>query len=112
MSRDYHPADDPNWLPESAIEALNSERRTLYPDETQAQTARRLMQENSPGAALSIIQIALYSPNDRLRLDASKYVIDRVLGRVGEDLNQGEDSPLEAALKRMQEAAEVHANKQ
>ena len=111
MPRDYHPADDPDWLPDSAIEALNTERR-VHTDETPAQTARRLMHENGPGAALSIIHIALYGSNERLRLDASKYVVDRVLGRVGDDVNQGEDSPLDAALRRMQEAAEAHANRE
>lgn len=110
MSSDHHPFDDPDWLPDEAIKALNVERRTLYANETPAQTARRLMHENSPGAALSIVQIALYGSNERLRLDAAKYVVDRALGRPGEDLGQGEDSPLDAMMKKMAAAAEAHAN--
>jgi hypothetical protein len=110
MARDYHPADDPDWLPASAIEALNQER-TIITGETQEQTARRLMRENAPGATLAIVHIALYGANERLRLDAGKYILDRVLGRPGDDLGEGADSPLETALRRMQEAAEVHANR-
>jgi hypothetical protein len=110
MTRDYHPADDPDWLPQSAIDALNTERSVIT-GETQEQTARRLLRENAPGATLAIIHIALYGSNERLRLDAGKYVLDRVLGRPGDDVGEGSKSPLEAALERMQEAAEVHANR-
>jgi hypothetical protein len=110
MPRDHHPADDPDWLPDEAVEALNSERTILHTSETNAQTARRIFQENAPGAAASIAHIALYGSNERLRLDAAKYISDRVLGRVGDDLGQGEDSPLDAMIRSMQTAAEVHAN--
>lgn len=104
-----HPADDPSWLPDSAIDALNQERTLM--SETPEQQARRLLKENTPSAVVAIIHIAMHGSNERLRLDAAKYITDRVLGRPGEDVNLGVDSPLEAALRRMQEAAEAHANK-
>lgn len=107
---DHHPADDPDWLPDDAVAALNQER--VFTQETPAEMARRIFKESAPNAAASIVHVALYGSNERLRLDASKYVVDRVLGRVGEDVNIGVDSPLDAMIKQMELAAEAHANQQ
>jgi hypothetical protein len=102
--------DDPEWLPDEAVEALNTERTLTQ--ETAPEMTRRLFRDNAPGAATSIVHVALYGSNERLRLDASKYVVDRVLGRVGEDVIPDKDSPLEAMMKNMMQAAEAHANQE
>jgi hypothetical protein len=60
---------------------------------------------------VSIVHIALYGSSERLRLDAAKYVTDRVLGRVGDDVIIGKNSPLDQLIMNMQKAAEAHANK-
>lgn len=106
------PREAQDWLPEEAVAALNQEQQIMDRVETPAQSARRLFQENSPAAALSIIHIAMYGSNERLRLDAAKYVTDRVLGRPGDDLLQdgGKDLPLDALIKQMAGAAESYAN--
>jgi hypothetical protein len=87
--------EDSEWLPKSAIEGLALEEQT-HPGESEESRARRLFRENSPAAALSITHMAMHGSNERIRLDASKYVIERVLGRVGDDAYDGEKSPIES----------------
>ena len=101
--------EDPDWLPDSAVEALNQER--TFTQETPPEMSRRIFRENAPNAAASIVHIALYGSNERLRLDAAKYITDRVLGRVGDDVGRDDDSPLDVMIKNMQLAAESHANR-
>jgi hypothetical protein len=48
--------------------------------ETPRQTLRRLFEENSARAALQIINLSNSASGERVRLDASKYIVERVLG--------------------------------
>jgi hypothetical protein len=48
--------------------------------ETPKATLRRLFEENSARAALQIIRLSEGASGERVRLDASKYIIERVLG--------------------------------
>ncbi len=68
-----------SWDPDEAIDTLKLERSM---DESEAATAQRIFVENLPAAAQSIAHTAIYSTNERLRLDAAKYVVERVMGRV------------------------------
>jgi len=71
----------PEWDPEEAMKALASETKLLDDGDT-TQTSRRLLQHNLAAATQSVIHIALHSPNERLRLDAAKTIMDRCLGTV------------------------------
>lgn len=51
---------------------------------THEQTAQQAFRQNAKAVAEEICTLALSAPNDRVRLDAGRYVIDRVLGRVGD----------------------------
>lgn len=77
------------WDPEAALESLTDEASLM--DEGQQDHARRLFRENLPLAAMSVIHMARFSPNERTRLDAAKYVVERVLGKVGEDMSLEKD---------------------
>lgn len=72
------------WKSDAALNALISER-TLSPDESDEAMARRLLSENVAAAVLGITHIAQHGGNERLRLDAQKYIVERVLGKVGDD---------------------------
>lgn len=72
------------WVPDDAVAALAMER--TFHNETPAVMARRLFQENAANAAAAICHIAVHGTNERIRLDAAKYVVERVLGRVGDDI--------------------------
>lgn len=97
---------DKDWVPDEALAALTSER-SLSPDETEEQLTRRLFRENAANAALGIIHIAVHGTNERTRLDASKYVVERVLGKVGDDAYDAEKSPLEALMEGVLQQAEA-----
>lgn len=45
--------------------------------------SRLMLERASMGATRSIINLALASPNDAIRLKAATYVVDRALGPVG-----------------------------
>lgn len=40
------------------------------------------LRKAAPNAANAIIDLALNSENDRIRLDAAKYILDRTLGKI------------------------------
>ena len=54
--------------------------------ETEEQAARRIFRMALPSAARTVVDIAENSLNDRTRLQAAQYIIERNLGRVGEDV--------------------------
>jgi hypothetical protein len=58
---------------------------------------------------MQIVQIALTGTSERLRLDAGKYVVDRVLGPMGKETHRA-DSPLDKMVRQMQKDAEEMAN--
>src|SRR6476469_9528679 len=51
---------------------------------TYALAAEHEFRKNALAAAKEIAKIALYSESDKTRLDAAKYITDRVLGKIRE----------------------------
>jgi hypothetical protein len=94
---------------EAVANALAMERAT-HVDESTEDLTHRLFKENSPNVAMQLVNIALRGSNERLRLDAGKYIIDRVMGPVGKETYRA-DSPLDAMVRQMQRDAEDAANK-
>lgn len=95
------------WVPDAAIQSMIMEKQ-IHTGETNSKTAQRLIDENSPVVAMSIIHLAIHSRSERTRLDAGRYVIDRVLGRVGEAKEEDEDTPATLFAKSvMQDIQEV-----
>lgn len=48
------------------------------------QNAQQIFRSAAPQIAQAIVDLALGAGNEKVRLDASKYVADRALGRIGE----------------------------
>jgi hypothetical protein len=92
--------DDEQWVPDEALAALNMEGE-LEPEETSIERAKRLLTENVDTAAASVIWLARNSNQERIRLESSKYIMERVLGRAGEAPATGTLDDLFAALDRM-----------
>ena len=84
-------------LTDSDIEALAMERSLT--EETEAQHAKRIFREHLVPAALSIAHLAVFGTNDKLRLDAAKYVVERNLGRIQDDPPKQDDDPYEALIR-------------
>jgi hypothetical protein len=106
--RVYNPTSYKDWDVEQALADAVSER-TLLSTSYEEQTKRHLDQA-APAAAMSIVNIALYSHDERRKLDASKYVVDRLLGRIGEEKQSAQGNPLEALLGDVVRTAEELAN--
>jgi hypothetical protein len=64
------------WVPEEALASLTLER-DVHPGESSEDQARRIISENAPAAAMSIVNLALRADNDRVRLQAAQFVYDR-----------------------------------
>lgn len=81
---------DDDFLPQEEIDALGLER-SVHGNETLAQLSERLLMEAAPNAAQVIINLANNpAANDRTRLTAAQYIIDRTCGRIG-DATRSED---------------------
>ena len=91
-------SDNKEWVTDDALAGLALERH-LHPEEDEEATSRRLLRENVAIATQSLIHLAVHGSSDRLRLDASKYIIERVLGRVGDDAFGATTSPVESFVK-------------
>jgi hypothetical protein len=87
---------------QARLDALNLEAN-LFPNETSEVTARRLMRENLVAVTQRIVGIALNSTSDRTALDASKYVMERVLGKVGDDAALASDNKLSMFVNELEE---------
>jgi hypothetical protein len=68
--------------------------------QTNPEIAERLFEENVVGATLSLINIARNASSDSVRLNAAKYVVDRVLGPSRKD-SPLEVNPLDALIEEM-----------
>lgn len=74
------PIDHEAWVPSHALESLRMER-TVNPTETNEQLTQRIFKENLPTAAASIVHLAVHSSNEKIRLSAAQYVVERNLGK-------------------------------
>jgi hypothetical protein len=89
--------DDRSWIPDHAIEALNQERHMQEP-KSDIEFTREQFRQSAPHAAAAIVHLALHSQNERIRLQSAQYVVERVLGRPGEENPHGR-TPLEALME-------------
>jgi hypothetical protein len=96
------------WDPDQAIENLKMER-SVRPSESEEEVTKRIFKENAPIVAQSLVQVAMHSPSESMRVQAGKYVIDRVLGKIGDD-NKGDDDPIRTFIESMMTEVETHAN--
>lgn len=95
-------------LTEDQIESLNLEKTVFGGSESPAELANKILEDAAPAAAQGIVSLATSrNVNERVRLTASQYIIDRVCGKSGDSGTTGKDpwSDIFAAVTR--EEAEV-----
>lgn len=101
------------WVPEEAL-ANMVEDRSINPLQSEEGATKSVFKKNAHIVAQSIVNMAIYSKSERTRLDAGKYVIDRVLGRVGDPILVDDDSPISRFINDVTgfvaEAAAEHEN--
>lgn len=69
-----------DWVPENVVQDMLLEAQ-MYPERSRTDMAVRVLEDNAPVAARSIVHLALYAENERIRLDAAKFVIEYAAGR-------------------------------
>jgi len=85
------------WNVEDALRSLEIEK-SVHHDEDAKDIADRIYDENVVASALAISHLAIHSPNEKIRMDAAKYVTERVMGRIGDEKATEGDNPLEKLL--------------
>lgn len=82
-----------DWDPEQALQRLAEEKSFALSanDGDPVKTAESIVQTAAPEAALSVCWLAIHSLDERLRLNASKYILDRVLP---EGRKSGSEDPI------------------
>jgi hypothetical protein len=90
------------WVPDEVLARVNRDaqerldgRKAMHTSETDAELIRAQFADAAPMAAASICHIALHGINERTRLTAAQYVIERVIGPVGQDNGSIKDPVLE-----------------
>lgn len=71
------------WKQAEAQQVIELEQ-SVNPHETEEELAKRLLKEALPRAAMSIAHLSAHSNNERIRLDAAKYIVERNMGKLGE----------------------------
>ena len=84
---------------EEDLEALQEEINLLDGGD-EVKMAERLFKENLPGAVLNIVKMANHAQSDRVRFDASKYIVERNMGRL-QDAQPNVSQPLEKLLQEV-----------
>lgn len=97
--------DEPD---DKALEAARMEAQVFGgpngEGETPLATLRRLFEENSIKAGMQIINLSNTAMSERIRLDASKYIVERVMGPMTASSGSGVGAAgsLEHALEELQ----------
>jgi len=107
-SNQGYSALDPYWDSDKALEAMKMER-VIHPEETDEALTQRIFKEAAPQAATGIVHTAFHGVNENTRFNAQKYVVERVLGKIGDSGDQ-DDSPLNQMVRELAAAAESYAN--
>jgi uncharacterized membrane protein YheB (UPF0754 family) len=92
------------WDVEDALASLVSRTMDENRGDTK-KTAEMIFNDNVALAAQSLVHAAVHSDNERIRLDASKYIVERVLGRLGESKDVAAD-PLQELFNEAMKAVE------
>jgi hypothetical protein len=91
---------DDEWVPDEMLARCNTER-VVEPELTDEEMARRILMTAAPMAAQSVAWLSVYAGAEQVRLAASKYIIDGVVGG-GFKTTGGEDDILVALVARLQ----------
>lgn len=94
---------DESWVPRKYLDRLNADA-SFTPEVVDDKTkyAKQIMSDALPYVAMTLVELALKNPDDRIRLSASNALMDRVLGKSG-ILTDAQLSPSEKLLTNLQE---------
>lgn len=87
-----------DWDPEEVRAALDTELAVEGDQKTYDDIARRKINEAVPFAADALIHIVMHSENERHRMQAAEYILNKVLGKPS-DMPQGDPDKDDALTK-------------
>lgn len=82
---------DQEWVPDEALKTMPM-HKALH-GEDPIKVANELLKEALPMSIMSITHLAIHSPAEQVRLQAAKYVVDRTLGPVKDDMRVADNKP-------------------
>jgi hypothetical protein len=88
---DERPSAD--WMAEDELELLANIPTASQRAASDEQLTMRIFRDNAPVAAEIIAHLAANGLKESTRLAASKYIVDRVLGRIGEAIPTAANDP-------------------
>lgn len=80
------------WVPAVAIEELTL-KRALQDVEDPVKLANDIMKDALPLVTMGMTHTAIHEPNALIRTNAQKYVMDRMLGAVGNPTKPESEAP-------------------
>jgi hypothetical protein len=93
------------WFPSPEdVEEINKRYEATqgsHPELSEEQQAKEVFTNNVRQAAQSIVNLALTGQSERIRLSASQYVVDRIMGKPGQEVEAGPDKPLEKMFREL-----------
>jgi len=91
-----------DWVPAEALAALQMER-VVNPTKTNMELAREILTSAAPMAAQSVAHLSTHAANENIRLKASQYIIDGVVGGGFSSNGEGIDDMLMALVAKLGE---------
>lgn len=101
MANPYNHIDrnSQEWIPDDALRLLNMER-VVAPERTNEELAREILMTAAPMAAQSVAWLSVHAGAEAIRLKASQYIIDGVVGG-GFKATGGVDDALMALVSQL-----------
>lgn len=87
------------WNPDHVLQAAAQEREVRGMDYKQLAHAR--MEENLDFAVARIVHLIKYSASEKMAFDASKYLLERVLGKTPEPEQNRDQDDLEDLVRQL-----------
>ena len=84
--------NEDSFVTDDELEALSDEVKVLHGGDLKV-ASQKLLEEKTLSAVQSIAKLAVHGTAERVRLDASKYLVDRVLGplsKLAPEINEEE----------------------
>ena len=94
------------WVPDKVLQSIIDERMMDPTLDVEAQT-KQALKDSAVIAAKSIGYLSVHSANERIRLEASKYIVEQVIGKPGMK-NDAEDDIISSFIKDVTESVAKH----
>lgn len=99
----FQPNVESTWSGDDQLEWLITER-TLSPEDTPFELGKRDLYGYFPAAVRSVAQLAMHSSDDKVRLNASRFIVDTV-AKLEVAEQEGKDGPLDKFIKNITDFA-------